>query len=332
MSSSSEEGGHPPPRPMDPFRPRGSLRRTPPTEPRAAREVVMRTPPEVLELAQAAFDSVLAAASPRSIPAYPPTPTFSPAPLQDPEPLAPERQRPGAAKRILSPDAQAETEPKRRTARDLSVASGQPEHLAPPIVHTPATEYGSPFSSGDDEFLLGDEDLARASARQLLAKASLAYRSISAVAGGQASRLNKADLASISGQLRVIMEIVGHCCVTVEGQKSAVAEMQKHHNMLDEARAREAERASRAEAEAERAKLEAAAASTTIGATSDGWQTVNYARALKRAPKAAPLRIPPPPAATLAIYPAEGSDLKTAEQTKMVLKRSVEPGQLGAQI
>ncbi|CAB3246569.1 unnamed protein product [Arctia plantaginis] len=71
------------------------------------------------------------------------------------------------------------------------------------------------------------------------------------------------------------MEIVEHCCVTVEGQNSAVTEMQRRYNMLDEARAREAERASRAEAEAERARLEAAAAFATIGATSEGWQTVN---------------------------------------------------------
>ncbi|CAB3251296.1 unnamed protein product [Arctia plantaginis] len=332
MSSSSEEGGHPPPRPMDPFRPRGSLRRTPPRELRAAGGSPVRTPPEVLEMAQAAFDSVIAAASasPKGIPAYPPTPTFSPAPVENPASVAPaERPRPGAGKRILSPD-QVETEAKRRTARDISVVCGSTDQLAPPIIHTPATEYGSPFSSEDEDFLLGDGDMGRATTRQLLAKANSACRSIAAVAGGQASRLNKADLAAINGQLRVLAEIVGHCCIMVEGQKTTVAELEKHQGMLDEARAREAARASRAEAEADRAR--AAASAAAVNEEQGTWQTVNYARALKRAPKAHPLNIPPPPAATLAIYPAEGSDLKSAEQTKMVLKKSVEPRELGAQI
>ncbi|CAB3252314.1 unnamed protein product [Arctia plantaginis] len=71
--------------------------------------------------------------------------------------------------------------------------------------------------------------------------------------------------------------------------------MQRQHNILDEARAREAARASRAEAEAERARSEAAAAGAAGGSVNEGWQTVNYARALKRAPKAPPLNIPPHP-------------------------------------
>ncbi|CAB3246555.1 unnamed protein product [Arctia plantaginis] len=323
---------------MDPFRPRGSLRRTPPREVRAVGESSVTTPPEVLEMAQAAFDSVIAAASgsPKGIPAYPPTPTFSPAPVGDLAPLAlTERMRPAAAKRILSPDTQAETEPKRRTARDLSVVSGPTDLLAPPIVHTPATEYGSPFSSGDEDFLLGDEELGRATTRQLPVKANAACRSIAAVAFRQASRLNKADLAIINGQLRVLAEIVGHCCVVVEGQKTANAGLERNQGLLNEARVREAARASRAEAEAERARAEAAAAAATAataGTTGEGWQTVNYARALKRAPKAPQLIIPPHPGATLAIYPAEGSDLKTADQTKLVLKKSVEPRELGTQI
>ncbi|CAB3244484.1 unnamed protein product [Arctia plantaginis] len=369
MSSSDSEGGKIPfLLRRDPFRPRGSLRRTPPGEKRANPGLTVAVPPEALEraqaafdavidgtapgiptrevrvtpggttmvpsevlvLAQAAYDAVIARTSP-GIPAYPPTPTFSPAPVRSPSPPpAPtERQRPAASKRILSPDVQAEADPKRRSARDLSVVCGSSKLLAPP---TPATEYGSPFSSGDDGFLLGDEELGKASARQLLAKAGAACRGIEAVAGGQASRLNKADLAAINAQLRILMEIVGHCCITVEGQKTAATEMQRQHNMLDEACAREAARASRAEAEAERARSEAAAAGAAGGSVNEGWQTVNYARALKRAPKAPPLNIPPPPAATLAIYPAEGSELKSAEETKLALKKSVVPRELGAQI
>ncbi|CAB3232774.1 unnamed protein product [Arctia plantaginis] len=121
--------------------------------------------------------------------------------------------------------------------------------------------------------------------------------------------------------------IVGHCCITVESQKSAANEMQRQHNILEEARAREAARASRAEAEAERARSEAAAAGAAGGSVNEGWQTVNYARALKRAPKTPNLNIPPPPpppAATLAIYPAEGSEIKSAEETKLALKKSKE--------
>ncbi|CAB3251440.1 unnamed protein product [Arctia plantaginis] len=264
MSSESEEGGRPPQRPMDPFRPRGSLRRTAPRELRATGESSVRTPPEAKGRGGPSTPGAYRAHAPR------------------------------AAKRILSPDTQAETEPKRRTARDLSVVSGPTDLLAPPVVHTPATEYGSPFSSGDEDFLLGDEELGRATTRQLLVKANAACRSIAAVAGGQASRLNKADLAIINGQLRVLAEIVGHCCVVVEGQKTANAGLERNQGLLNEARVREAARASRKEAEAERARAEAAAAAATAataGSTGEGWQTVNYARALKRAPKVPQLNI-----------------------------------------
>ncbi|CAB3241803.1 unnamed protein product [Arctia plantaginis] len=268
MSSSDSEGGRLPLlRQRDPFRPRGSFRRTPPGERRANPGLTGTAPPDTLERAQAAFDAVIAGTAP-GIPTRECGAQVSP-------PAPTERQRPAAAKRILSPDEQAEADPKRRSARDLSMVCGSSKLLAPP---TPATEYGSPFSSGDDGFLLGDEELGKASARQLLAKAGAACRGIEAVAGGQASRLNKADLAAINAQLRILMEIVGHCCITVEGQKTAVTEMQRQHNILDEVRAREAARASRAEAEAERPRSEAAATGAAGGSVNEGWQTVNYAR------------------------------------------------------
>lgn len=85
-----------------------------------------------------------------------------------------EAQRPLAAKRILSPDSVVETEPKRRMARDLSVACLAGSSLAPPRVHTPATEYGSPFSSEEEGSMVADADLESANTRQLLARAGSA--------------------------------------------------------------------------------------------------------------------------------------------------------------
>lgn len=134
------------------------------------------------------------------------------------------------------------------------------------------------------------------------------------MASGPAPHLNKADLALINDKMRVLTEIVGHCCILVEGHESSSL-----------GTGAETAHATRAEADVERARAEVSAVIASPKYTTEVWQTVNYA-------KAPPLSFPfTAPAETLAIYPSEGSELKSADQMKAALK-SIKLGEIGAQI
>lgn len=295
-------------------------------------------------------------------PEYPPPPVFTPPPGGVPDPaesvavqtvlsaLSPTglsesiptasleqetQQVLGASKRMFSPDETTEMAGPLRKLKIGLFKDVEPGCSTP----TPGQDYHTPYSSSDSE---GEgshkDDMARSTCRQLLAKANACARIISGVAGGFTSKLNKADLASINAQLTNILEVVSHLGLMAEESRVEIKAARTTFKILKEGRARDADRATRAEAEAERAR-EAAAAAATSAAAAAAAEAAAAAVATNAAAGANHNRTyadklrDRPSGPALAFYPAEGNnDLKTAEDTKALLKKSVAPATLGINI
>ncbi|XP_060809142.1 uncharacterized protein LOC132903851 [Amyelois transitella] len=217
-------------------------------------------------------------------------------------PAAPLTQRLfAAAKRVLSPDENTvAATPKRRPAEKRIVA-------APPIADP----------ESDSEMNV-DGMLHLATARELLSRANREARGVSTIMSGPTSKLNKADQGAITSHLQTMLEIVGQLALIAEAGSSSL-EKTKQANIM------EARRAQRAEAEAERARREASEAAARQAAAA---QMAASAAAVGRGGSYADrVRTPAAGGPLIAVYPT-GGEVKTAEETKKLLKTSVAPAAL----
>ncbi|CAB3252397.1 unnamed protein product [Arctia plantaginis] len=150
-----------------------------------------------------------------------------------------------------------------------------------------------------------DVDLADVPAQRLAGMATAATKGIMEAVRSKTSRLNKDEVAAIGAHTERLSAVIAHLAIRL-----AAAE---------------------------------AASSSTVGSSletrtsgSDAKRTgvVSYSDALKLSKGAAPMPIPKRLGPAVVIYPSEESreEVKTAEDTKRLLRSAVDPSKLGVQI
>ncbi|KAL4721248.1 hypothetical protein ACJJTC_016421 [Scirpophaga incertulas] len=313
---SDSEGGDPP----IPFKPWNSLLRTPLRRMMVSpSDEVLRTPPfapaapsqSAIEAANSSTQAVYAAVMQVHSLGTSPQPSVN-------TPMTP-RQKPSFSGPAGSEEEDCPCPEGRHRGNTLRVEAS-----------TRGTEYGTPFeTSTDDDAKVADGQLHRASGRQLVARAAAASRSIVSVAG-TSSKLNNSDVACINGDLARMPEIFSHLGMMAEHQRVEIVTLRTTVTEREDAWRRDRGRAVEAEAEAAAARSEASMAATKVvkaattamaatGATMMPTTTTSYADKLRAKALTGPI---------LAIYPVEGSTVKTSEELKTVVKSSVAPAKL----
>ncbi|KAH9628491.1 hypothetical protein HF086_015766 [Spodoptera exigua] len=153
-----------------------------------------------------------------------------------------------------------------------------------------------------------EDPLAVAPTEQLAGLATGSTRGIMEAVRGKTSKLNKDEIATIGAHTERLGAVITHLIMRLVAAERA------------------AERAAAGQA--------AMRASTGFAPVAPSAVPITFADALRLGKGSAPVPIPRPAGPSVAIYPAEGhrEELRTADDTRRLLRTAVKPQELGIQI
>ncbi|CAB3258317.1 unnamed protein product [Arctia plantaginis] len=149
-----------------------------------------------------------------------------------------------------------------------------------------------------------DVDLADAPAQRLAGMATAATKGIMEAVRSKTSRLNKDEVAAIGAHTERLSAVIAHLAIRLAAAKAASS------------------------------STVGSLQTRTSGSDAKGTGVVSYSDALKLRKGAVPMPIPKRLGPAVVIYPSEETreEVKTAEDTKRLLRSAVDPSKLGVQI